>query len=274
VEHPLIRPEILRHYGRFAEADRLATRYGVLERVRTEEILKRVLPAPPACIVDVGGGPGVYATWLAGLGYEVHLIDPVPRHIDQALAAAAAAGVTLASARRGVAAGIERDAESADVVLLMGPLYHLPELEERLAALMEARRLLRSGGIVAAAAITRFASALDALDSGFIDNPAFMEIVDGDLSSGRHVNPTNNPDYFTTAYFHEPDELAGELADAGFSAVEVLAVEGIGWIARDFADRLENQKLRDDLLGLIRVVETEPSLFGASPHLLAFGTAP
>ena len=274
MDQPLIRPEIVDHYGRYEEAARLTGNYGTLELVRTQEILLRVLLPPPGCVVDVGGGPGVYATWLAGLGYEVHLIDPVPHHIEQAIEREAAAGVSLASATCGAAARIELDDGSADAVLLMGPLYHLQDRKERLGALAEARRVLRPGGLLAAAAITRFAAVLDALDRGFIDDPAFMEMVTAGLKDGRHNNLTDNPGYFTTAYFHLPDELSCELETAGYEEVEVLAVEGVGWIARDFADRLEQQGPRQTMLDLIRRVETVPSLLGMSPHLLALGRAP
>lgn len=274
MDQPLIRPEIVDHYGRFEETDRLTRDFGALELMRTQEILQRVLPSPPGCIIDVGGGPGVYATWLAGLGYEVHLVDPVPRHLEQATERARVAGVSLASAVAGAAARIEVEDNTADAVLLLGPLYHLPEPEERLAALAEALRVLRPGGVVAVAAITRFASVLDALDGGFIDDPRFMDIVEVDLSDGRHINPTENPNYFTTAYFHLPTELAAELEMAGFRAVDVVAVEGIGWIARDFADRLNDPDSRAGLLDVIRRVENEPSLLGMSPHLLGLGVAP
>lgn len=274
MDQPLIRTEIVDHYGRYEEAERLASDYGTLELVRTQEIFLRVLPPAPACVVDVGGGPGVYATWLADLGYEVHLVDPVPRHIDQATERAAAAGVSLASATCGTAARIELGDDSADAILLMGPLYHLQDPDERLAALTEARRVLRPGGVVAAAAITRFAALLDGLDRGFIDDPTFMEIVASGLRDGRHNNLTGHPGYFTTAYFHLPSDLAAELDAAGFTAVEVLGVESIGWIARDFSERLEDPSSREALLAAIRTVETEPSLLGMSPHLLALATAP
>lgn len=271
---PIIRPEILAHYGRYEEANRLSRDFGELELVRTQDILRRVLPPAPAVIVDVGGGPGVYATWLAELGYRVHLVEPVPHHVEQAQQRAATAGVALASATCGAADHIPLGGDEADVVLLMGPLYHLPERPERLAALTEAMRVLRSGGIVVAAAITRFASALDALDSGFIDDPLFKDAVYRTLTSGRHHNPTDNPNYFTTAYFHLPEELRTELAESGLEAVTVYGVESIGWAAGDFSERLQDATLRHDLMELLRAVETEPSLLGMSPHLLALGRVP
>lgn len=58
-----------------------------LELVRTHDILQRHLPPPPATVLDVGGGSGVYACWLASLGYTVHLVDAVPLHVEQAMIA-------------------------------------------------------------------------------------------------------------------------------------------------------------------------------------------
>jgi len=263
-------PEISEYYARFGEAVRLSEGPGALEKARTQEILKRHLPPAPARVLDVGGGPGVYSAWLLSLGYEVHLVDPVPRHIEQARERAKAetgrtpASLTLGDAR----ALVERDG-SADVVLLMGPLYHLVEQADRLKALAEARRVLKPGGLLAAAAISRFASLLEGLRSQIFEDPAFARIVERDLANGRHVNDTDRLEYFTTAYFHEPDELADEIVGAGFSLVELLAVEGSAAWLPDLAARWKDDAQRETLLGFLRCVEREPSLLGASPHLLA-----
>ena len=66
------------------EHNRLTKGSARLERIRTESILSRFLPEPPATIVDVGGGTGVYSFPLAKRGYIVHLIDLVPNHIEKA----------------------------------------------------------------------------------------------------------------------------------------------------------------------------------------------
>jgi ubiquinone/menaquinone biosynthesis C-methylase UbiE len=264
----------LAHYARFDEATRLsAPGFGLLERLRTEQILDRTLPAPPATIIDVGSGPGVYSVWLSQRGYEVHAIDPVPHHIEQTLARAADHGVSLASATVGDARSLEMGSASVDVALLMGPLYHLQAHADRLLALTEAHRVLGPGGMVAAAAISRFASALDGLDQGFIDDPVFRSMVETTLETGRHSNPTDDPRYFTTAYFHHATELDAELADSGFARIEVHAVEGLVWLAPDLEERLADPHRRIGLLELADRLAREPSLLGASPHLLAVGFA-
>src|SRR5262249_23704896 len=131
--------EIGEYYASGVESGRLVSGPSALELLRTQELLQRFLPKPPAILLDVGGGPGRAACWLAGLGYEVHLVDAVPLHVERAQAAAADARVTLASARAGDARELESADGFADAVLLMGPLYHLTERADRLTALAEAR---------------------------------------------------------------------------------------------------------------------------------------
>jgi len=89
-----------------------------------------------------------------------------------------------------------------------------------------------------------------------------------DLAEGRHRNPTGDPDYFTTSFFHHPDELSAELTDAGFTGSQVLAIEGISWVAGDPAERLADPVRREVVLDIVRRTEAEPNLPGASPHLM------
>ena len=261
--------EILSYYQRGDEDQRLLTGFNQLELVRTQELLERFLPPPPAVVLDVGGGSGHYACWLAKKGYEVHLIDPVLLHIEQAREASKRQPEhPLASATIGDARQLDRNDDSADVVLLFGPLYHLTDRFDRQQALSEAQRVLKSGGVIMVVGISRFASALDGLDSGFIDDPQFVQIIERDLSDGQHRNPTNNPSYFTTAYFHHPFELQTEVEAVGFQRGKTLAIEGLGWVAKDFEQRWQDDEQRAQLLDLIRKIEEEPSLLGMSGHIM------
>ena len=264
-------PEVLAYYGAGLERDRLAQGVFKLERARTEEILQRFLPPPPASVLDVGGGSGVYAFGLAERGYAVGLVDPVPLHVEQARAVEADRGVRLAEIQEGDARALPHGDGSQDAVLLLGPLYHLTEREERLLALREARRVLRRGGRLIAAAISRFASLLAGIFEGLGADEAFSAIVEADLRDGQHRNRTGRIEYFTTAFFHHPDELRAEVGEAGFEMESVLGIEGPFWTLQDFEAAWADAARRGPLLAAARAVESEPSLLGASAHLMAVG---
>lgn len=256
------------YYERGEEQQRLFGDGDTIELVRTRELLLHYLPPAPATILDVGGGAGVYASWLAQRGYRVHLVDPMPLHVEQARAAAAAQPEAPFTVAGGDARHLDEADASADAVLFLGPLYHLTEREDRLAALGEARRVLRPGGRLLAAGISRFASLLSGLQAAWLDDPAFVRIVEQDLRDGQHRNPERRPGWFTTAYFHHPDELAAEVKDAGLTLEAILGIEGPGWL---LDAGWEDRSQREAILFAARAVEREPSLLGMSAHILAVG---
>ena len=258
----------LDHYQRGIEAGRLHSGAGLVERARTQAIIGRYLAASPSVVYDVGGGPGFYATWLLGLGHSVHLVDPVPLHVEQAAEAMSRVATDNWSAALGDARSLDFADDSADAVLLLGPLYHLTEREDRITALREAQRVLRPGGFVFAAAISRFASLFDGMARDLLDDPDFRPIVKRDLAEGQHRNPTGHPSYFTTAFFHHPDELRTEIRDAGFELETVCGVEGPAWLFPGVGEEWADDQRRQVWMELL---ENEPSILGASAHLLAIG---
>jgi ubiquinone/menaquinone biosynthesis C-methylase UbiE len=257
-------------YDRFEEKKRLSTGPGLLEFTRTKEILERYLPSPPAAIGDVGGGAGIHGLWLARKGYRVHLVDPVARHVEQAeQASLKQLKYPLASTAVGDARALDWEDNSMDFLLLLGPLYHLTEWVDRVMALKGASRVTREGGFIFAAVISRFASLMDAIFRRFLDDPAFVPIVEQDLIDGQHRNPTDNPAYFTSAFFHHPGDIVSETRDSGLALEKLLAVESVGWLLPDFDDLWEDRQRRQSLLRFIRAVEEERSLMGTSAHVIA-----
>src|ERR1700730_8780353 len=79
-----INPEVTEHYANGRERERLSRFAGVLEFARTQELIRRYAPAPPAEVYDIGGGTGPYAFWLSDLGYRVHLLDILTVHVELA----------------------------------------------------------------------------------------------------------------------------------------------------------------------------------------------
>ena len=259
-------PDVLAYYERGAEDARLRDGVGRLELLRTQDVLRRALPPAPARVLDVGGASGVHAEWLAADGHQVELLDPVPLHVDQA---GRCTGVT---ARLGDARELPYQDASFDVVLLLGPLYHLHERADRLRALREARRVARPGGLVAAATISRYAPLHDALLAGRYVDPEVRERHTAILATGRqHARPGEE---FTTAYFHEPAEIPGEFADAGLTGPVTYGLEGAVWLLGGAEEQLADAGRLAAVLHSLRAVETVPGLAGVSAHLLTTARTP
>jgi SAM-dependent methyltransferase len=260
-------PEIVRHYEMIEEGRRITEGLGQLELLRIQEVLGRYLPASPRSILDVGGATGVHASWLAAQGHKVHVVDPMPHHVEEASQLTSPPGQI--TAELGDARALPVSDRTFDAVLLFGPLYHLTDRDDRLLAWSEAQRVIRPGGYIFAAAISRFASLFDGLARGFLFDPSFREITERDLQDGQHRNPTDTPHWFTTAYLHHPDELRQEAQAAGVEVVDVIGIEGLaGWLP-GLDERWTSPEGRDAILFSARAVESEPTLSGLSAHLIA-----
>ncbi len=251
-----------RYYALGKERDRLSS--ASLEKDRTLRILKREMPLPPAKILDIGGAYGVYAFPLAALGYEVHLIDPIPIHIEQAQEYAKNfPSIELASYSVGDARKITREDNSVDAILFFGPLYHLVKSDDRLKALSEAYRTLKQGGILFVAAISRFQSFIDNMHKGVIYSKT--ELVKQDFLTGLHLS--ENSKMFL--YFHHPQELKEELKESGFTDVSLIGIEGPVW-HHDLVQNLQNDRKKwEQLLDLLELIEKEETIIGASAHIMA-----
>jgi SAM-dependent methyltransferase len=228
--------------------------------VRTQDLLRRTLPAAPARIVDVGGGTDVYAAWLAEAGYDVHLVDVVADHVLAAADRGSAFTAAVGDARH-----LDEPDDSADTVLMLGPLYRLLDRGDRLRALSEARRVLRPGGTLAAAVISRYAALLAYASRAELD-PGRRDLALATLARGQQDRRLG----VATAFFHTPDEIISELRHAGFGDVQVRAIEGPMWTAvTACTDPLRQDALVACALTCARALEDDPATLAASAHLLA-----
>lgn len=267
---PAVTPAILDFYGKtIDESTRLTgSADGRLELIRTQELLRRHLPAAPAAVLDVGGGPGAHAVWLRADGYDVHLVDPVPRHVEKAQLLGCTAEV-------GDARNLSAGDSSYDVVLLMGPLYHLPDAADRRRALAEAFRVVRPGGLVAVAGINQYASLFEHTAFAHLDQEPVRTNIEKILATHVHDGKRG----FTEAYFHSPQLLEEEVREAGFRDVTVYGVEGPTWSLLKATEQYTGESVADtalfaSALTAARLAEPYPELLAASSHLLAAGSKP
>jgi SAM-dependent methyltransferase len=259
----LVPNRIVNYYtDEYVEADRLrASAVGRLELLRTQELLRRHLPEAGSAVADIGGGTGAHAAWLVADGHDVVLVDLVPAHVEAVRRQLPGLRAEVADARE-----LPLADGCVDAALLLGPLYHLQEPADRLRALQEAVRVTRSGGVVAVAAIGRYAPLLDLAVQRKL-SPEVLGMVRGQMATGRHDPRVG----FTDAYMHLPGELRGELASAGVDEVTVYAVEGPLWPG---VHVLPDDVDLDPYLTVARELETNPDAVALSAHLLGVGTRP
>ncbi|HIR56524.1 MAG TPA: class I SAM-dependent methyltransferase [Candidatus Gallacutalibacter pullicola] len=267
---------VLDGYNNGAERGRLRTDLGLIEFERTKELLMQYLPKPPAVIYDIGGGYGEYSWWLASLGYAVHLFDLSETNISMSRELADEyPGTNLAAAEICDARAVSRPSESADAVLLMGPLYHIVEKEERLLAIRESFRLLKRGGLLFSAAITPYATLLWAISvfgtkNRLLEEEPFIKMVERELSDGEHIRPESGSYRgIGRSHFHSASELKAELELSGFYDTKVHGVVGGAWIAPDIDTLWKDPVSREALMKTVRLLDLREDISGMSTHLLA-----
>ena len=239
-----------------------------LEYLRCKEIISRYLKDEVMRIADIGGATGVFSFWLAKQGHLVSLLDYTPSHIDQAKEKSSSNGIELRSFDCGDAKSLPYESGEFDLVLLMGPLYHMQKNEDRIQCLNEAYRVLKKGGIVICESISRYANIFDGFKYMFIEDEKFVKILDENLASGMH-NPEDT-EYFTTAFFHTPDLLKKEIEQANFEVINLVSVEGFGQIF-DTDSLMSDETKKEMLLKYIRKTESTPELLGVSSHHMIIG---
>lgn len=253
------------------ETDRLGQHVFQLEKIRTQEIILRYLKSRMN-IADIGGATGAYSFWLHEMGHRVHLLDAAEFHIEAATKTSISENKPLASISLGDARRLPFDNEQFDLVLLFGPLYHLQEKEDRVKSIAEAKRVLKKGGVLLAATITRYASLFDGFWQGFIEDPAFEDILKQDLEDGNHFNPVNHPMYFTDAHFHTQKEIEKEFTNAGFSKFNTIAIEGFGWLTPNFVEKWNDEDSRNKMLRYVKQTENDPIMIGISAHVMTIAS--
>lgn len=263
------RDKIKQFYSHEIEKSRLELEAFKLEGLRTKEIISRFLLKDEMRIADIGGGAGYYAFWLQEKGHEVSLVDLSPKNIELVNKHSKDTGIQLTRSEIGDATDLNFEKEQFDLVLLLGPLYHLTDKKERLKALSEAKRILKPGGVLLAAVISRYASLLDGFRRDLINNDHFEKMLIDDLKTGIHLNETENLEYFTTAYLHTPSEIKNEIVESGLTFENLTAIESFGWLIDDIKTKSKDATYMNKLQKILSMVETNEDIMAMSPHIMA-----
>jgi SAM-dependent methyltransferase len=233
--------------------------------------LNKYLP-PEGSILEIGAATGKYTLELAKRGYSITAVDVSEKLVEKCRRQVADEGLlkqvefVLADARD--LSAVEK--KDFDAVLLMGPLYHLVEEEDRQTALRQVFSHLREGGIVVSSFISRFGIFGDILKNipQWIEQPSEVRSI---IDRGR--DPEDYPKGGFRGYFVTISEIAPLHEEVGFTTLVVAGVEP-GISADDESYNKLEGKQRQLWLELFYEVSTEETTIGASRHLLYIGQKP
>jgi S-adenosylmethionine-dependent methyltransferase len=256
-----------RYYDANAHAEWVRLDRDRIEFAVTVRALDEYLPPPPARVLDIGGGPGRYAIELTRRGYDVTLADISEAELTLAAERAAEAGVTLSRVSKADARDLKQFDDGAfDAVILMGPLYHLLEETDRRLSVEEAVRVTRTGGIVMATNITRYA----AIRFWAKHNP--MQVVDDRARYEQQAvtGKTQNAPGFTDIYLMRPEELTALFAKTSVAHIVTIACEGVVSMIREKLNELDGEPW-DYWVDLNYRLAKDPDTHGLAEHLLYVG---
>ncbi len=255
-------------YDRNQESEHSRLDLHQLEFDLTWRYLNQYLP-PQGTILEIGSATGKYTLELARRGYTITAVDLSKGLLEKCRENITREGLekqvqfVLADARN--LGEVARN--KFDAILLMGPLYHLIQEADRKRALKESFDRLREDGILFSSFISRFGLMSDLLRNvpTWIEDQADVWSV---LEHGKDTE--DHPRGGFRGYFAQPPEIAPLHEDIGFHTRIIAGVEPV--ISAD--DESYNQlqgKQRQQWLEVLYRMSTEPSILGASRHLLYIG---
>ncbi len=263
----LISKELENFYNKASEETRLEKGMGIFEFERIKELIQKHISKPNSTIIDVGGGTGKYSEWLAKKNHTVHLIEPVTKHIKLAEKRAKKLKNPF-SITKGIAQKLPYENDNADLVILHGPLYHLQEREDRVTAILEAKRVLKKGGIILGFAINATASTVVGLMNGMIHANSFFEMCTKELTTGIHNAPKDFPFLLADAFYHKPEGLKSEFLEQDLKFINLFAVEGMIWLDNEYFANMLDKKKSKTLKALQNLTQNDEYLLPFSPHMM------
>ena len=267
--------ELIAHYNKFNEDKRLTRRHGQVEYITTMQYIHKYIEALQGenakditlQILDIGAGTGRYAVELAKEGHDVTAVEYVKYNLGRLKQNANVAKKDcqeagkefLLQAYQGDARKLKRFAEDTfDLTLLFGPMYHLYSFEDKLQALMEAKRVTKPGGYILVAYLM---NEYGVLTYGFKEGNAIACIEDGRLDDNFHCHSTEK-DLYDYVRLEDMKELRDA---AGLEHVQTISADGPADYMRRELNAMSEEMFAKFIEYHLSTCE-RPELLGAGAH--------
>lgn len=203
------------------EWHRLNNPYSIIEFNSTMYLIHKYFPKEGS-ILDIGSGPGRYSLSLLKKGYSVSLLDISLNELNFARKIIDESGLAADNYYHKSALDLDEFGESLyDGILIMGPMYHLHNKEERLKVLADSCRILKEDGVAMISYINTWGvlkASLSEFPESFLDIEHFERYIKGDLKFSKEES-------FTATYFTTPVQALEEVREAGFNIISYAGAE-------------------------------------------------
>ena len=256
--------ELVAHYNKFNEDKRLTRRHGQVEYITTMKYIHTYLDAlmqqgrkqEDIHILDVGAGTGRYCIPLSEEGYQLSAVEYVKYNLGILKQKESAVAAYQGDARK-----LKRFADNSfDMTLLLGPMYHLYTMEDKLQALMEAKRVTKAGGYILVAYLM---NEYGVLTYGFKEQNALECLSDGRLDVGFHCHSTPK-DLYDYVRLEDIDALVQQ---TDLYRVKIISADGPADYMRRELNAM-SRELFDKFVEYHLSTCERPELLGAGAHTL------
>lgn len=253
--------ELEEYYNKFNEEKRLDSRHGRVEYATSMHYIHQSLAElagdrqpSDIRILDIGAGTGRYSVPLSQEGYDVTAVEPVRHNLGRLKQKD-----STVKAYQGNALKLKRFAdESFDLTLLFGPMYHLHSEEDKLAALLEAKRVTRKGGRILAAYIM---NEFCVITYAFKERHILESRKEGMLDETYHCTDKANPLYSMVRL----EDISELNMKAQLTRIKIIAADGAANYIRPYLNALSEEEFREFIRYHMATCE-RMDLMGASGH--------
>ena len=248
---------LIDYYNKFNEDKRLNHRHGIIEYTTAMKYIHKILKnINNPKIIDIGAGTGKYSISLSNEGYDVTAVELVKHNL-----------MTLKNknpnikAYLGNATNLKKfEDDSFDMVLLFGPMYHLISKEDKIKALMEAKRIVKNNGYIL---ISYYMNEYAIITHGFRDNNIIDAIKNKEIDSSFHVTPKET-DLYSMVRLEDINEIN---RITNLKRVKIIAQDGPSDYIRPIINKMDDETFNIYIKYHLSTCERK-ELLGASSHVL------
>lgn len=254
-------------YENYKEENRLTTNNArKIEFITTTRVLGEIIKTKSK-ILDCAAGTGIYSFWLADNGHNVTATDITPRHIEIINKTLAGKTYDMDTAVLDATDMSCFADDSFDIVLNMGPFYHLITEEQREKCLKECLRVLKKGGFLVTAYIPRYYifQYIATSDEKYLDAHLAKQLIETGVL--RH---DDEKCFWTDTYYSSKDEMESVYKKHGLRIADHFAQDGLTPLLSLKADKWDEKQFKI-WCNYHYSVCREHSVLGASNHVVIIG---